>query len=706
MEFTPRIQQILRYLLNQDEYAKEQEIAALIGTSKRTVQREFEYMETELTSYGLTLERKKGAGIRLCGTDADKQHLHSILSSSSGLDFNDKSQRQRYLLFDLLRDRLPKKLFHYSKLLGVSEATVASDMDAIGPWLSKNNLSILKKPGYGVVLNGTEGNYREAMRRFISETALYPVLKREDKHHAALATTIMNTSADGIYGLLNSDTLQRVNNVLEQLGTSKLQQFTDMSYMGLIIHIAIGVERISKGIVSKESPKNLPVHEEDEDYRLAQRILHGVEEEFNIHMPDIEIFYLLLHIKGSQIRYNNAPEEATPSGLDNQEILRLIDAMIEAFDSQIAYELRCDDEFIRGLFIHLQPALVRLKNHLNIINPLLNDIKQEYADVFQKSAQAAAVIETSIGVPVSDEEIGYLTIHFGAALERIQGKHASMRRVSIGIVCASGFGIARLMMARLTNKLTDNVILHTYGKDEVTDTIAAQTDFFVSSLPLKNKNIDCIRISPLITQDDLLRIHGKIAEYARISKTTDRLTQSVQTVQNFSQTMRHTAAVTTEIASILDNYHAYEIDKNTTFVNLIATLAGNLTTTESNSNLLQKDLLTRERLNSQIFAEQEFALLHCQSVAVKKPYVITCIPSGGGSFADSYFKNIRTVILMVMPDDENKDLHRNVLGYISSSLVTDEPFLKAIQGQTTQYIFYSLQRILKQYFNTFISHFT
>ncbi|MCH4167355.1 MAG: BglG family transcription antiterminator [Megasphaera sp.] len=703
MEFTPRIQQILRCLLNQDEYVKEQEIASLIGISKRTVQREFEYIGTELRSYGLTLERKKGAGVRLGGTASDKQQLRNILASPSGLDFSDKNQRQRYLLFDLLRDRLPKKLLHYSKLLGVSEATVASDMDAIGPWLAKNKLSILKKPGYGVILNGTEGNYREAMRRFISETSLYPAMEREDKHHAALATAIMNVSADGIYGLLNSNTLQRVTRVLEQLGPSKLQQFTDTAYMGLIIHIAIGVERISKGIVTKDSPKDSPCYEEDEDYHLAQRILQGIENEFHIQMPGIEIFYLLLHIKGSQIRYNNALEGITPSGLDKQETLRLIDTMIEAFDPQLAYELRCDDEFIRGLFIHLQPALVRLKNHLNIINPLLTDIEREYTDVFHKTAQAAAVIEASIGIPVSDEEIGYLTIHFGAALERLQGKQASMRRVSIGIICASGFGIARLMMARLANKLTGNVILHTYGKNEITDAIAMQTDFFVSSLPLENKAIDCVRISPLITQEDLARIRGKIAEYARIPKGADHTTQSVQ---DFGQAMGNTAAAAAEIASIIDKYHAYEIDKDTTFTNLIATVAGDLTTTERNSTLLQEDLLVRERLNSQIFAEQKFALLHCQSTAVTKPCFVTCSPAGGGSFTNAYFKNIRTVILMVMPDDENKELHRQVLGYISSSLVTDETFFEAIQGQTGPYIFHSLQRILKQYFNTLISHFT
>lgn len=53
------------------------------------------------------------------------------------MDFTDKQNRRRYLLFEILRDRTPKKLFYYSQLLGVSEATAASDMEALAPWLQK-----------------------------------------------------------------------------------------------------------------------------------------------------------------------------------------------------------------------------------------------------------------------------------------------------------------------------------------------------------------------------------------------------------------------------------------------------------------------------------------------------------------------------------------------------------------------------------------
>ena len=75
----------------------------------------------------------------------------------------------------------------------------------------------MKKPGFGVVLNGTEQNYREAMRRFISETAPVDKLKEITDPHAALAKAVMNVTDNGIYRLLNSRTIQRIDALLGQM---------------------------------------------------------------------------------------------------------------------------------------------------------------------------------------------------------------------------------------------------------------------------------------------------------------------------------------------------------------------------------------------------------------------------------------------------------------------------------------------------------
>jgi mannitol operon transcriptional antiterminator len=697
MDFTPRMQQILQRLLSEEDFVSEQALADDLGISKRTVQRELDGTAGALASYGLQLQRKKKAGLKLIGPADGKEKLTANLQTASAMDFTDKHNRRRYLLFEILRDRTPKKLFYYSQLLGVSEATAASDLESLTPWLQKNNLAVLKKQGYGVVLTGSEKDYREAMRRFISETTSAEDVKELHADHEALSQAVMNVTDKGIYKLLNSHTIQRVYAVLKELHEERITHFTDAAKIGLVIHIAIAIERVASGQLQEE-PSVPPSVPDDEDSALARRILKGMENEFHLSMPAIEVSYLLLHIKGAKIRYSGSSWQG-PDGLDESALLGIIDAMIDAFDPQYAYDLRCDDEFIRGLFVHLQPTIVRLKHHLNIINPLLDDIQQEYASIFQKARRAADVLARALDTTVSEEEIGYLTIHFGAALERLKGKKAFTRKVVIGIVCASGFGLARLMMTRLQNKLPSHVELHTYGKDDLTESVLNQTDFFVSTLPLQIPGADVLRTSPLITGSELQHILGKIDTYFHIRKDPGLVTPSGDTFFISPGPDAPSGPGNGRPPAPLSAIHR----PGTGYIcpsrpYLSQCSHGD----EDDTAHLFDAIIRRERLNSQIFPDQGFALLHCRTQTVRQSLFYTCVPDGP-AFEDDYFKGIATVLLLIMPEDEYRQVHTDVLGFISSSLVSDDAFYQAILGHDPEKIRCHLQRILKTYFESALS---
>ena len=111
MEFTPRIQQILRIMLDSKGPVNKQEIADDIGVSKRTVQREFEYLELCIKRYGLKLTNHKGIGVEIQGSPENIEKLREDLGDQQYPDAADREGRRRRLLFELLRDRTPHKLF-------------------------------------------------------------------------------------------------------------------------------------------------------------------------------------------------------------------------------------------------------------------------------------------------------------------------------------------------------------------------------------------------------------------------------------------------------------------------------------------------------------------------------------------------------------------------------------------------------------------
>ena len=690
MEFTPRIQQILRIMLNSRGPVNKQDIADDIGVSKRTVQREFEYLELCIKKYGLKLENHKGKGVEIKGNPETIEKLREDLGDQQYPDAADRDGRRRRLLFELLRDRTPHKLFYYSQMLGVSEATAGNDMDALYPWLEESRLGIVKRPGYGVILEGDERDYRDAMRRFIEETAgQSDAYSSGDITGEIFAEALLDAADSGIYSLLEGDTVRRVDKVLRGLNEPKILQLADSAYAGLVIHISIVIERLQQGAALKSVPPEMGNLEFWDDYDLAVRILEAMEKAFEISIPRGELSYVLLHIRGAKMAYTGEEQEF-PADLGDDRLLPMIDRMIDVYNKDIANELKEDEEFLRGLLVHLRPVLVRLSTGLRIHNPILEDIKEEYADIFEACRRAAQVITEETGYEVNEEEVGFLAMHFGAAQERVRENKQYTRKVNIGIVCASGFGVARLMMTRLKDKLGDKAILKAYGKGEINKYVITGTDFFVSTMNLDQLPVDYLQVSPLIPPKDLYKIEYKLEDYSHIRRDT--------TETPFNRRLDEAYFLIREIKSIIRRYKRMETSETIRFRELLQFMTMQVTDSLHAAAALRDGIEERERLNSQIFQELGIALLHCRSGAVREPVFISCTPRGTGNFKDPYFKGIRAALLMVMPVDDDRKMHMEVLGSISGSMVTNPYFLKTIKTGREDEIRAELARELKCFF--------
>ena len=127
---------------------------------------------------------------------------------------------------------------------------------------------------------------------------------------------------------------------------------------------------------------------EDEDYGLAKAIVAELEEEFGIGIPEVEVSYICLHIKGAKhekIQWDGK----TCLDLKSRRIQQLVSRMIDAFDREQAYLLKQDDEFLQGLLAHLQPTLIRLNHGMQIHNPVLKEIRENYCLLYTSPSPRA-----------------------------------------------------------------------------------------------------------------------------------------------------------------------------------------------------------------------------------------------------------------------------------------------------------------------------
>lgn len=693
MNLTPRLRKVLLILLEKDTTMSVQELAERVGVSKRTVQRELEYLGNELDAYGISFESRTGKGVWLSGDTEQKKKLQQELCRSDDYDVSDREDRRKRLLLEILKDKGLKKLFYYADLFQVSEATVSSDLESVEGWLEEHGLKVTRKPGSGTMISGSEENYRKAIRVFIEENIDTRTLR--EAYDISESEKPEEISYHSISWIFKEDVLKKVTKCISGMNSRKILSLTESSYVGLVLHITIAINRILKNEIIETKEELLQRMEKDEDFLLAEEIVARLEEEFAISIPEIEKAYICLHIKGAKhqgIEWDGAKTVE----IERQELLEMMNEMIDAYDKEAAFVLKQDNEFIQGLLAHLQPTLIRLIYDMKIANPVLEEIKSSYPDIFEKSKNVARVLEKWVQRPVPEEETGFLAVHFGAAMVRMEGKQENLRRVRVGIVCASGIGISRLMLSKLDKMFKDRLWMETYGKNDITPYIISKTDFFISSISMKNVDADILWVNPLLNDEDIDKIGQKLYYY-------ERLPRKEQEETLFSTELEQINLLAMQIKTIIRYLEVFKVSNDVTFGELVEAIARKMSPYGDRQAMIQADIEEREKIASQVFAEFGFALLHTRTKGVMRPSFSVCLTKDGKAFKDPYFKGISVVLVMLLPVDENIRINSDILGYISSSLIEDYDFLLTITGGDKPKIEEELSKQLRKYFNKYIS---
>lgn len=698
MEMTPRMKQIFHVLLRESAAVSVKYLAEQIGVSKRTVQRELESVNASLKDYDLTFVSKTGVGIRIEGSKEEKERLLAACGAGDDYDVSNREQRRKRLILEILKEKGLRKLFYYSSQFEVSEATISADLEAVEGWLAHYGLIVSRKPGSGISIEGSEESYRRAIRGFIDENIDTDIMREVYGEDGYDFSSYKSMKKSNIGQILNDDIVKRVMDCITKMGHNKVLTLTENSYVGLIIHISIAINRIRKNEVIDYDENWQQNLWKDEDYELAKLIVEELEREFQIDIPQVEISYICLHLKGAKhekIQWN----EDDQLEIDNKELQQLVNDMVDAYDTRQAYLMKQDDGFIQGLLAHLQPTLIRLVYGMQIQNPVLEDIKVSYPDIYSRCEKVAKVLEAYTGKEVPEQEIGFLTVHFGAAMVRLEGRKEKIRKVQAGVICSSGIGISRLMSSKLEKLFQGRMELTAYGKHDVTPYIMSKTDFFISSIPMEQLDIPVIYVNPLLNEEDIENIRQMIRKYERLPKKQKE-------ADEFSMQLEEINFVASQINTVIKYMDFFRVDNRISFGELLIAIGEKMSPYSDCQEIIREDLLKREQIASQVFAEFGFALFHARTKGMKRPAFSICMTKDLEPFADQYFKGIRIVFIMLAPVDDHQKINGDIMGYISSMLIEEYEFMDIVVKGDKEEIRDALSRNLKKYFNKYIGGFS
>ncbi len=662
MNFTQRQIRIFRILLDLEDgqTISTKEMASRIKVSRRTLFRELETVRLILDQYNLSLVTRPGLALQ-----GDSSLIARDLDGRQAPEALDRDERQDMLLYELLRSEEKEKLVVYAARFQVSEATISHDLEDLQKRLKQWDLK-LSKDG---TVSGSEESRRQAMASLLRDGVEYKTVDYLDPD--TVLEQIFSGSA--IFSLLNQDILRRVLDLFssqrEELGLSRFEQ---NSYIGLVIHLVIALDRIQSGESSGDTIEGLPDLEESR--QNAAKIAVLMEEKFELTFPASEIDAIALHLRGAKVNASNA------EGIldhDQNEILELARLFVESFPASDAAQLSTDPQFIQGLLSHLEPTVIRLKKGLPIYNPLLKSLKEQYGELFEKTRQAARPIEQSLGVVLSDEEIGFLTMHVGACFER--SGYQYRRKVRTAVVCASGIGVSALLCARLKTAFASQMELENLSLMQAKS--RSDFEFFITTFHPGTLPAPFIQVSPMLPVSDLKKIQEQLAllqsQPAPSSMVQTAMDEDLQKLEEAVQAVRR-------LISRIPIVHSASQKAE----ELIHEAAGIL---EGDQKQLEADLLQREQLGPVVDQQEGFGLFHARSTGTQKPQAVVLVPQQG-----TFNGSLRVILVTILPEDHTKAM-QEVLSELNVALAVDEQFRHTMLNGSDQERQDALNRILTGY---------
>jgi mannitol operon transcriptional antiterminator len=403
-------------------------------------------------------------------------------------------QQQDYITIDFLADKL-----------SVSRGTVIKDLSRVRAFLTENQLGLQSSTNHGIKVVGEEKYLRRvSIALFMKTIAMNGSLQDE-----------LALGSPQVHAVVKSEIIRLFQDIdipfIEQCiiaGEKQLETtFSDEAFQGLVIHIAIAIKRIRLGRDIIMSNKDLTSYEITKEFATASFIAQQLEEYFHIEVPYGEIGYITIHLLGSNVyavHHENSENWATLQVLTGK--------ILRAVSERLHEDCLIQDELLfNGLIDHLRPAIYRLQNDLKVKNPILNEIMNNYPALFEIVKDSMVPVENYVGKGFNDEEIGYFTLHFGAALLRLKEQNTLEKKVLI--VCSTGLGTAQLLASRLQQKFNIKIV-DIIAYHQVQSVLQSHdVDLIVTTLSMNFASLPFVQVSPLLGDGDVEKLKKYLTQY-------------------------------------------------------------------------------------------------------------------------------------------------------------------------------------------------
>lgn len=487
-----RMSKIIKELNNSKKsYINSIELADMLGVSSRTVKRDLKEISEILKDNGAEVEATN-QGYRLIINEDElfSQFIDENISSSAEVS-GKKSDKVNGIL-ELLLSNLYINQDKIADELYISRSSINKVMMDVKNILSEYKITIQNKPHYGYILEGNEIDIRNCMVRFLTQ--------RKEDNSILISNRLVGFKEEDYYNLL-----EEIKNIFKDLKIRKND--IEINYITRYIVISIFRVKYNCEIVLDD---NINISLDNSIISASKTIAKKIKERFKVEFTFEDILYISYIIGNNHIEI----KELDDSGISvEQMVIYAIDKIKNEYD----IDFFRDGTLLKGLINHLYTSYSRYCLNVTLDNPLINLIKSKYIEAYNYSILFSKVFKEEYGISMTEEDIGYIALHFAASLER-SIMNNSLKAI---IVCSSGVGTAELLKTRITKKFQNIAIKGVYPAYILDSLELSDIDLIISTVRLEGVSLEreVINVSPLLTDED----EEKINEHVKKQRDYDYL---------------------------------------------------------------------------------------------------------------------------------------------------------------------------------------
>lgn len=660
-------------------------IAEILNVSSRTVLREMPKIEEWLDENGFNFIKKPGVGLIIDESLENQQLILELLEVENVQKEYSKEERKRIILSELLIAKEPLKLFYFTNQLKVSEGTLSNDLDGIEDWLKAFDIKLIRRQGVGIYLEGNEKNYRKVLSdilyRTLEEKELIKLLKKS-LNSPSSENSIEFSIENRMLNFIDKTIIKGIEKIVSELEEKFNFKLIDSDYIGLVVHISLAVQRIKNGEKISMDKSSLSELEILPEFAVATEITEKLEKVFTIEIPKDEIGYITMHLKGARLRLNKVENDID---LDNLDIKQISNYIITEVENDFNIEIINKQKLSKDIYNHLVPAISRMSMKLNIRNPLLENIKEQYSEIYHSCENACEILKKITKIDkIPESEVAYIAMHIAAAIE----ENLKNENLSVVIACPTGVGTSKLLGVNIKKEFPNLDIKNSISVINI-DTKKLKDDgidFIISTVDL-DVDYRYICLNPMFLQKDKIKLKEFIHRYSK-----QRITKKIikKELKCDKDKIKNITNLGTEIISILEEVRVREINNVKTVNDLIGIASSVFAENVNHAKEMKKLLLEREEKSSTYLNGFNMMLLHCKD---KK---ITSCKFGVIRLNEKLIedgKEINFAIISLIPE-KNTQTQINIMSHINGEIIERESLRNSIMKISEEELTSIIEKIL------------